>query len=71
MAKANPYDPSDRTIESISYVVSTTGDRWFIPTTGYGDNADSGTTAQQLSQCTALAGKKADGATDIATEVVA
>lgn len=71
MAKANPYDPSDRAIDSISYVVGTTGDRLFIPTTGYGDNSDSGTSAQQLDQCIALAGKKSDGTTDIATEVVA
>lgn len=39
---------------SIEYVVATTGDRLFIPTTGYGDNANSGTNAQQLAQCEIL-----------------
>jgi hypothetical protein len=35
----------------VLYAVAATGDRWFVPTTGYGDNADSGTEAQQLAQC--------------------
>ena len=70
MAKANPYDPSDRSLSQVEYMVTTTNDRWFVPTTGYGDNADSGTTAQQLTQCKILSGKKSDGITDIATEVV-
>ena len=70
MAKANPYDPADRAISQVEYMVSTTNDRLFIPTTGYGDNSDDGTTAQQLAQCKTLTGKKADGITDIATEVV-
>ena len=65
------YDPSDREISAVQYVVNTTGDRWFIPTTGYGDNANSGTTAQQLAQCNTLVGKQSDGTTDIGTEVVA
>lgn len=48
------YDPSTITTMTVSYMVETTGDRWFIPTTGYGDNSNSGTTAQQLTQCQAL-----------------
>ena len=39
---------------TIEYMVETTGDRFFIPTTGYGDNSDSGTNAQQLAQCQVL-----------------
>ena len=35
----------------VLYVTNASTDRWFIPTTGYGDNPDSGTTAQQLTQC--------------------
>ena len=48
---------SNRTVafESVQYAVATTGDRWFIPTTGYGDNPDAGTKAQQLAQCQLLA----------------
>ena len=70
MAKANPYDPSDRSISTVQYVVGTTGDRFFIPTTGYGDNPDAGTNAQQLAQTQVLTGKKSDGTTDIAQELV-
>ena len=39
---------------TIDYLVATTGDRWFIPTTGQGDNPNAGTTAQQLAQCQIL-----------------
>ena len=44
---------SNRTVafESVEYVVAATGDRWFIPNTGYGDNPNAGTKAQQLAQC--------------------
>lgn len=70
MATANPYDPSDRSISEVQYMVSTTGDRWFTPTTGFGDNPDAGTTAQQLAQCNTLVGKKADKSTDLGKEVV-
>ena len=47
---------SNRTVAftSVQYVVGTTGDRWFIPTTGYGDNPNAGTEAQQLAQCQLL-----------------
>jgi len=65
------YNPSNRALSKVQYMVSTTGDQWFIPTTGYGDNPDSGTTAQRLDACEILTGKKADGTTDIGEEVVA
>lgn len=47
---------SNRTVafESVQYVVAKTGDRFFIPTTGYGDNPNAGTNAQQLAQCQLL-----------------
>jgi|TARA_R100001463_G_scaffold112576_4_gene167627 hypothetical protein len=47
---------SNRTVAftEVLYAVPATGDRWFVPTTGYGDNADSGTKAQQLTQCELL-----------------
>ena len=70
MAQANPYDSSDRGIIAVQYMVSTTNDRWLIPSTGYGDNADSVTTAQQLAQCKVVTGKKSDDITDIGSEVV-
>ena len=35
----------------VLYVTNASTDRWFVPTTGYGDNPDAGTTAQQLAQC--------------------
>ena len=70
MASVNMYDPSDRSISSVQYMVSTSGDQWFQATTGFGDNPNSGTTAQQLAACNVLAGKKKDGTTDIASEVV-
>ena len=41
----------------VLYVTNAKDDRWFIPTTGYGDNADSGTTAQQLAQCKMMVGQ--------------
>jgi len=65
------YNPSNRTLSKVQYMVNTTGDQWFIPTTGYGDNPDSGTTAQRLDACEMLTGKKSDGTTDIGEEVVA
>ncbi len=64
------YNPSSRSLSKVQYMVNTTGDQFFIPTTGYGDNPDSGTTAQRLAACKVLTGKKSDGTTDIAEEVV-
>ena len=64
------YDPSDRAISKVQHAVAATGDPWFIPTPGYGDNPNSGTDAQQLAQCNLMSGKKADGSTDIAEELV-
>jgi hypothetical protein len=64
------YNPSNRTLSKVQYMVNTTGDQWFIPTTGYGDNPNSGTTAQRLAACKVMSGKKSDGTTDIAEQVV-
>ena len=64
------YNPKNRTVTT-EYVVATTGDQWFIPTTGYGDNAGSGTGAQRLAQCQALVGTGGtDGLQTVATERV-
>lgn len=68
---AMAYNPSNRTLSKVIYHVSTTGDEWFTPTTGYGDNPNSGTTAQRLAACKLLSGKKSDGSTDIGVEAVA
>ena len=57
------YDPSARTL-SVSYAVSTTGDRWFIPF-NWND-----TMANQLAECNKLVGTDADG-NDVGSEVVA
>jgi len=49
------YNPGGTpAIASVEYIVGTTGDRLFIPTTGQGDNPNAGTTAQQLAQCQIL-----------------
>ena len=45
----------------VLYVTNAETDRWFVPTTGYGDNADSGTTAQQLAQCQVMVDEDTDG----------
>ncbi|QNI75610.1 hypothetical protein SynMVIR181_00610 [Synechococcus sp. MVIR-18-1] len=47
MARANPYDPSDVVVTS-NYIVSTTGDRFFIPV----NNEDS--MSEQLEECQRL-----------------
>ena len=53
MSKA--YDPSARNDAMVvKYMVSTSGDRWFIP---YNDNA---TTAAQVTQCSKVVGNTAD-----------
>jgi len=65
------YDPSNRSISKVQYVVKTTGDQWFQTTTGYGDSPEAGTTAQRLAQCKVMSGKKTDGTTDMAEQVVA
>ena len=65
------YNPSNRSISKVQYVVKTTVDQWFQTTTGYGDSPEAGTTAQRLAQCMVMSGKKADGTTDIAEQVVA
>ena len=46
---------------NVLYVTAASTDQWFIPTTGRGDNADSGTMAQRLAQCQTMLGEDADG----------
>ena len=36
---------------NVLYVTSAKTDQWFIPTTGYGDNPNSGNMSQRLDQC--------------------
>ena len=57
------YDPSARTL-SVSYAVSTTADRWFIPV-----NTNE-TMAKQLAECNKLVGKGADDE-DVGSETIA
>ena len=47
----------DTAFSKVLYVTNAANDRWFVPTTGYGDNPDSGTTAQQLAQCKTIVGE--------------
>ena len=55
MAAPKSYDPSARNDAMIvKYYVNASGDRWFIP---YNDN---GTTAAQVTQCSAVVGNTAD-----------
>ena len=54
MSKA--YDPSARIdTMQVKYKVNATGDRWFIPYN------DTGTTAAQVTRCSAIVGNTADG----------
>ena len=55
MASSNApkYNPA---FSNVLYVTAAKNDQWFIPTTGYGDNADSGTMAQRLDACEELLG---------------
>lgn len=48
------YDPSNINFAQTLYVVETANDQFFVPTTGFGDNPDSGTMAQRLAQCQRL-----------------
>ena len=48
------YDPSNINFTQTLYVVEATGDQFFQPTVGQGDNADSGTMAERLAQCERL-----------------
>ena len=57
------YDPTARTL-SVEYMVSTTGDRWFIPVNS------NDTMANQLAECNKLVGKDASDA-DVGSEEVA
>lgn len=56
------YDPTARTL-SVEYMVSTTGDRWFIPVNS------NDTMANQLAECNKLVGKDASDA-DVGSEEV-
>ena len=56
------YNPAARTL-SVEYMVSTTGDRWFIPVNS------NDTMANQLAECNELVGKDAADA-DVGSERV-
>ena len=56
------YDPTARKL-SVEYMVSTTGDRWFIPVNS------NDTMANQLAECNKLVGKDASDA-DVGSEEV-
>ena len=59
MAQAN-RDPA---FENVYTVVAPGADnlQWFQTTTGYGDNADSGTVVQRQAQCQMMTGNNSDG----------
>ena len=44
----------------VLYVTAAEDDQWFIPTTGRGDNPNSGTMAQRLAQCQVMVGSIED-----------
>ena len=56
------YSPKERTL-SVSYAVSTSGDRWFRPVNS------NDTMANQLAECNRLVGTDKDG-NDVGSEVV-
>ena len=45
---------------NVLYPTNASTDRWFIPTTGFGDNPNAGTTAQQLAACKVMLGTDKD-----------
>ena len=55
----------------VLYVTAAKDDQWFIPTTGYGDNPNSGTMAQRVDACEMLVGKNSDGSADLGKPVQA
>ena len=62
------YDPSNRDYQ-VEYAVNATGDQFFIPYSGKGDNPNSGTKAERLAACKALVGKqKTDNTVEIGVE---
>ena len=62
------YDPSNRDY-TVEYAVNATGDQFFIPYAGKGDNPDSGTKAERLAACKVLVGKqKTDSTAEIGVE---
>ena len=59
MSKA--YDPDARTTSfRVKYMVSTTGDRWFIPYNTPGSGVAGTTKANQVTQCSKVVGNTAD-----------
>jgi len=59
MASANAPDRTPA-FDRVLYVTAADGNEWFIPTTGRGDNPDSGTMAQRLDACEELVGRDSD-----------
>ena len=58
------YNPEDRHFSDVLHVTNAANDQWFIPgNNNEGDNPDSGTMANRLDDCEALAGIKT-GTTD-------
>ena len=53
----------------VLYVTNAATDRWFIPTTGYGDNPDAGTDAQQLAACKEMVGQLTSDSSEIGKAV--
>jgi len=44
----------DPAFSGVDYYIAAADDQWFVPTTGYGDNCNSGTMAQRLAQCNTM-----------------
>ena len=64
------YNPEDRHFSEVLHVTNASTDQWFVPgNISQGDNPDSGTMAQRLADCQALAGLKQDGSTQMGKAV--
>jgi len=61
MASANAPNRAPA-FSRVLYVTHQNPEQWFIPTTGRGDNPNSGTTAQRLDACEELLGRDTDNA---------
>ena len=64
------YNPAERDLSKVLYTVEADGQQWFIPTTGYGDNPNSGTQAQRLAQCVQMVGTQTDGTTPMGEQYI-
>ena len=53
----------------VLYVTENSTDQWFIPTTGFGDNPNSGTMAERLAACEELVGNFAGTTDDVGVAV--